>query len=302
MKSLLSIAFNSFLVGLFLVLYACSGTDTTQTETQATPTILLSQEIKSYWYSGLAEISSYELTQQRYGEERKGKAVLIYVTEDFDAHQLVKADQANESNFPVLKLNATKDFTTGIYPYHIMQSSFLPMEQNSYPAKVTASIQEWCGQSFMMLESKENYELQLNSYFQNSGNQRLQLKKVASENALWNQLRLFPTQLDTTMSSMLPSFEYLRLHHKEAKAYDVNITQQELQDTLVTQLFYPSLQRKLNIFQTLNFPYPIVGWEEELTQNDTTYTTRAKKIKTLQIDYWNKNKEIHSPLRDSLQL
>ncbi len=43
----------------------------------------LSQAFKQHWFDGHAEISSYELTQSCYGEQRKGKAVLIFVTEDF---------------------------------------------------------------------------------------------------------------------------------------------------------------------------------------------------------------------------
>lgn len=36
-----------------------------------------------YWFQGKAEISSYDLTQYRYGEAREGEAVMIFVTEDF---------------------------------------------------------------------------------------------------------------------------------------------------------------------------------------------------------------------------
>ncbi|MEX0361456.1 MAG: septum formation inhibitor Maf, partial [Allomuricauda sp.] len=43
----------------------------------------LSEDFKSYWYAGNAEITSYKLEQARYGELRDGTAVLIYVTEPF---------------------------------------------------------------------------------------------------------------------------------------------------------------------------------------------------------------------------
>ena len=45
--------------------------------------IFLNQEFKNYWFDGTAEITSYELNQYRYGQNRKGSSVLIYVTEDF---------------------------------------------------------------------------------------------------------------------------------------------------------------------------------------------------------------------------
>ena len=37
----------------------------------------ISQEFKDYWYSGTAEITSYSLLQERYGELREGTAVNI---------------------------------------------------------------------------------------------------------------------------------------------------------------------------------------------------------------------------------
>ena len=80
----------------------------------------LSQAFKDYWYQGKAEITSYKLEQARYGEMRDGNAVLIYVTEDFLPEVQVKADRQNAKNIPVLKLNSTKNFNTGIYPYSIM--------------------------------------------------------------------------------------------------------------------------------------------------------------------------------------
>lgn len=291
-----------YILAFLLVLLSISCKEKIQQQKTNQQQNAISEEAKSYWYSGLAEITSFELTQQRYGEERKGKAVLIYVTEDFDMEQLVKADKQAKSNFPVLKLNATKKFNTGIYPYHIMQSTFLAIEDNLFPTKITASIQEWCGQSFMMLEQKDEFEIQINSYFQQIGNQHFKIDKVSSENALWNQLRLFPKQIDTTTKVMLPSFEYLRLFNQEVKAYAVDISQNEINDTLITQLSYPELKRKLNIYQEAKFPHSILSWEENINKNDSTYVTKAKKLKQIRIDYWNKNQEKHSFLRDSLQL
>ncbi len=41
------------------------------------------QSFNSYWYKGTAEITSYQLSQVRYGEVHKGTAVHIFVTENF---------------------------------------------------------------------------------------------------------------------------------------------------------------------------------------------------------------------------
>jgi hypothetical protein len=130
---------------------------------QKTP---LSQEFKSYWYNGEAEISSFKLMQERYGEIREGRAVLIYVTEDFLPDIQVKAENYDPDNIPVLKLNSTKKFITGMYPYSIMQSSFYPVQQQSHALKVSASIQEWCGQVYAQLNNRENFEVLSHSYFE----------------------------------------------------------------------------------------------------------------------------------------
>ena len=62
----------------------------------------LTSDFKNYWFDGTAEISSFKLTQSRYGEPREGEAILIYVTEDFLSNEQVKANQ--KSNLPLLKV------------------------------------------------------------------------------------------------------------------------------------------------------------------------------------------------------
>ncbi len=89
---------------------------------KATP---LPNNLHSCGYSGKAEISQYTLQQARYGEMRNGEATLIFVTEDFSTDNLVKLDEPEkESNKArVLKMNMTKNFITGSYPYSMMLSA-----------------------------------------------------------------------------------------------------------------------------------------------------------------------------------
>ena len=80
---------------------------------------------KSYWYNGEAEITSFDLQQARYGHTYPGQAVMIFVTEDFSKAKQVKLDhpeEAGNDRINVLKLNLTKKFNTGIYPYSMMLS------------------------------------------------------------------------------------------------------------------------------------------------------------------------------------
>lgn len=143
-------------------------------------------QFNTHWYQGKAEITSYKLEQARYGEIHKGDAVLIFVTEDFSRSKQVKLDnpvQAGNDAVPVLKLNFTKKFNTGIYPYSMMLSVFTPVQIENYPRtlKATASSQEWCGHTFTQLNLRDNrYQAVLYSYFEDEGDQN----KIFRQNPL----------------------------------------------------------------------------------------------------------------------
>ncbi len=262
----------------------------------------LSEEFKEYWYSGKAEISSYELTQYRYDEPRKGKAVLIFVSEDFNTDLQVKADRPDEQSVSVLKLNKTKDFATGIYPYHIMESTFSPIAQKAHALKTAASVHEWCGQAYMQINNRDDLEVKIHSYFESTADKELELKEQLMENEVWNLLRIDPDSELLSTDKMIPSLEYLRLRHREAKAYPVDITQQKSNDTLITSFDQSTLNRTLTIYQEADHPYKILKWEESITQDGKTKTTSAELIRTMRSAYWNQNAPEFSRLRDSLQL
>ncbi len=101
-----------------------------------------------HWGDGRAEIDAYALVTPRYGELRTGRAVLVFVTEDFTDAQRVKSDGGHEDEYPVLKLNEMRDFQTGIYDYSVMTSSFVRIDGRGtpgVPVKVSMSMQDWCG-------------------------------------------------------------------------------------------------------------------------------------------------------------
>jgi hypothetical protein len=107
-----------------------------------------------HWGDGKAELDRYALTQPRYGELRKGTAVLIFVTEDFSDSLRVKADPGKHPAsdvYPVLKLNFVRDFQTGVYDYNVLTSTFLKTEAAFAPTKVSFSSQEWCGHVYQQL-------------------------------------------------------------------------------------------------------------------------------------------------------
>ncbi|WP_109300079.1 septum formation inhibitor Maf [Aquimarina sp. AU474] len=266
----------------------------------------LSKNFKEYWYAGNAEISSYQLEQARYGEIRKGTAVLIYVTEDFLSKEQVKADYQNPDNIPVLKLNATKKFNTGIYPYSIMQSTFYPVADNRHAVKVSSSMQEWCGHVYAQLNNRKDFEILSHSYFQGEADQEFTLDKAILENEIWTKIRIAPQDLPIGDVQIIPSFEYCRLRHKEIKAYSAKATLKKQEGLQTYTIAYPELNRSVSITFKATFPYEIEGWSETFKSGfgpkAKELTTKATKLKSIKSAYWGKNSNKDEVLREELGL
>ncbi|WP_298556391.1 septum formation inhibitor Maf [uncultured Algibacter sp.] len=299
-------------IGVFAFIVSCQNktaskdfamhSDTKITESEAPKKQETSPEFNAYWYAGEAEISSYKLEQARYGEIREGKAVLIYVTEDFLPDIQVKADYQNAKNIPVLKLNATKHFNTGVYPYTIMQSTFYPVSNNKHAVKVSSSMQEWCGHVYAQLNNRKQFEVMSHSYFEGEADQNFKLDKAILENELWTKLRINPKSLPTGELKIIPSLEFTRLKHKTIKAHKASATLTENRYSIK----YPELNRTLSITFNPKFPYDILSWEETFKSgfgaNAKTLTTKATKLKTIKLPYWQKNSNKDKVLRETLQL
>jgi len=266
----------------------------------------LSEDFKAYWYAGEAEITSYKLEQARYGELRDGHSVLIYVTEPFLPKEQVKADQNNPENVSVLKLNATKKFLTGIYPYSIMSSTFYPVHDNQHAIKTSLSVQEWCGHVYSQINNRNQFEFTSHSYFEGEADQNFTLEKEVLENEIWTKIRVYPEDLPVGNLKVIPSLEYMRLVHKELKAYDATASVSSENGITSYTLTYPSLERTLSIKYMSNFPYTIESWSEEFKSgfgaNAKTLTTTASKIKSIKTAYWGQHDNDDLMLRDSLGL
>ena len=266
----------------------------------------LSDEFRSYWYDNKAEITTYNLEQARYGEVRKGHATLIFVTEDFQPKSQVKADNPDEESVPVLKLNATKKFATGIYPYSIMQSTFFPVANSGHALKVSASIQEWCGQTYIQMNNRSQWDVTGFSYFESEGDQSYSVPKVFTENELFTQLRIDPKSLPTGNFECIPSLDFCRLKHIEVKPYPAegSLLKEGVGYTYVMDI--PDILRKLVISFHDTFPYEIEAWREIYVSgfgnSAKQITTVARKKKQIRSPYWTQNSTQYSPLRDSIGL
>jgi len=127
----------------------------------------------NHWGDGKAELAGYALTQPRYGELRRGEAVLVTVSETFTRAQRVKSDGGHDDEFPVLKLNEVRDFQTGIYDYNVLTSAFVPLDGSQslgLATKLSLSVQEWCGNAWDQLVVDEGTMHRVrHSYFDGEG-------------------------------------------------------------------------------------------------------------------------------------
>lgn len=301
MKFNLCSAIYCFLSGVFLI--SCGE----QAANDSSPSTI-SSEFKAYWYAGKAEVSSYNLTQSRYGEDRAGKAMLIFVTEDFSKNKQVKLDEPNEregDKISVLKLNMTKNFITGIYPYSMMLSAFTPVDENLNPhtMKLSMSSQEWCGQVYSQVNLQhKNYVISSHSYFEKEADENLNLKVTWLEDELWNRIRLAPQSLPLGEVDIIPGLFFLRLNHVDLNSEKAICTKEETPASILYNISYPAHKRSLSIEFDKAFPHIIKGWTDKQEKNGNTYSTTARLDKQLITDYWTKNKNEFLYLRDSLGL
>lgn len=291
------------LTGLVAVAIACNQ----QALSQDDKTGLYDTEaFKNYWYAGKAEVNAYNLDQSRYGENRNGKAMLIFVTEGLSKSKQVKLDDpeaAGDDKATVMKLNYTKNFVTGIYPYSMMLSAFTPVSRNQFPntMKVTMTSQEWCGHVFSQMNLQRNkYKVDSYSYFESEGDAHFETDKVLLEDELFNLIRIDPDHIPMGKVKILPGLFFTRLKHKNLKPAEATIERKTEESQVVYKVSFGD--RTLEIQVQKDFPHKILGWREQFIEGEELRTTTATLDKTLYIDYWRKNKKEFDVLRDSLGL
>jgi hypothetical protein len=131
---------------------------------------------EAHWQDGRAEISGYRYTVTRYGSQRSGQAVAIYVTEPFSESRRVKVDDPRRDpadTFEALKLNLVRDFQTGVYDYNTMVSVFVRSRDLSL-AKLSFSSAEWCGHVYeeLLFDRSGAVRQSLRSYFEGESTER----------------------------------------------------------------------------------------------------------------------------------
>jgi hypothetical protein len=263
-------------------------------------------KFESYWYDGKAELARYDLRQARYGEIHEGEAVMIFVTEDFDIQKQVKSDNPTKAQTAkALKLNFTKKFNTGIYPYSLMTSVFSPVYAPESGAwKVTTSGQEWCGHVFTQINQKDGmYDINTYSYFESEGDKSQSIEKVFLEDEIWNLIRLNPELLPVGEVEVLPSSMILRLTHQQFTPQKAMAKLEKRDEWMTYSLEYDS--RKLIIEFEKDFPFKILAWEEEYKsgwgKSARILRTTATLQKDIRLDYWSKNSVADSLVRQEFE-
>ncbi|EPG73522.1 hypothetical protein LEP1GSC058_3503 [Leptospira fainei serovar Hurstbridge str. BUT 6] len=276
------------------------------------PALKNAQEFSKYWDSGLAEITTFDLVQARYGNLNHGIATMIYVHEGFSDSKQVKLDFPEHSPndvVPVLKLNFTKDFLTGIYPYKLMLSVFTPRTELPRSLKEVVSIQEWCGTTYLQLNlDNKDYDLISFSYFEKEGDRKSKIQESILEDEIWNRIRLAPEKLPTGKVRILPSLFYIRFVHRDPVPAVANAEIKKISETIYRyELEYPELKRTLKIDFETAFPHKILGWEETYPDGDfrsepRMLTTIAKFRRSSRIAYWERHFPADRSLRNDLGL
>lgn len=311
----------SSLVALFCIAVCCLTACVHRGEPPVTTVEVPSeQRFNQHWFQGLAEINRYELVQSRYGELHRGSAVLIFVTEPFLPGKQVKYEGRDinaAGALPILKLNATRKFQTGVYPYSTLLSVFTPVAfaQANLPLKSSLSVQEWCGHVYSQYNSRpDGWHFVQHSYFEDEADQGSMLDGTAGiwlEDGLWTQTRLDYRKLPIGKFRMIPSSLALRFKHQAPGAQDAEATLDRMRTKDLGMHFrytltYRALKRVLRLYIGAAFPFPILRWEEvEPATKDPAsalLTTTAERTHMQMLAYWEHNKNVDRSLLNGLGL
>ncbi len=203
------------------------------------------QAFWSWWGDGKGEVSSYRITQNRYGEVRTGEAALVFVTEELSRTTLLKNESGKvppADRMPVLKYNRNEKFATGIYDYAYLTSTYsaLASEQGQHAQqamKIAMAMEEWCGPVFMMLRTHPDHlDATRHSYFEDEGDS--DGVRVALPSQSWeceDNLPILIRELagewmregETRSIKLMPSMQHLRFAHSPMAFVDATITKDD---------------------------------------------------------------------------
>lgn len=260
----------------------------------------------SYWGDGKAELSSYSVTQSRYGENRTASVVLIYVTEPFSVEKQVKLDNPKRGDkdvVQVLKLNRVKNFQTGIYPYTLMTSTFAPVQgyklgtteyATGTPLKFSFSSQEWCGSMFHQLNrTATGMRTQERSYFESEGDTDASLDTPGTTlfaDELFIAVRELVRPMPTGSVALYPTLEYSRLFHKPLERETATIAKKDTRVVLkkarvpATEWTISTTKQVWSFTVEKEYPRKILAYQHSVGNE---VIERGELLESLRLPYWN---------------
>lgn len=272
-----------------------------------------------YWKSGYAEIASYDVMTERYGEMRKAQGVLIFVYEETHAQTRIKIESDRAplvQRVPTLKLNHVLKFNTGIYDYSVMTSVFSGLsgavvKRPFQPLKVSFTSQEWCGHVYQhVLPMPTGVVSQIHSYFESEGDSQMVLPYPEGVLYYEDEMPVLLRELDgdfmrageTRKIDLVPSLWERRKRHQPL-AISQGVLKKGAVDTV----------------RLGNRNYAATQWSLEQDGVKTTYSiesvhpkrllawknSRGEKgelIQSVRKPYWSQNSNEHQGLRKELGL
>ncbi len=259
------------------------------------------QDFSAHWHDGKAEMNGYRLTVSRYGQDRAGYAVMVFVTEPFSESKRVKVNDHTknpEDTFDAFKLNLVRDFQTGIYDYNTMVSVF-SRSSNFEPVKITFSSAEWCGHVYTeLLFDATRVQVSNSSYFEDESGIRLVPldHQAISEDNLFVRLRGLRGDFlgpgDSKTIDYLPGVFFSRLSHQAVNPTRATISRRA-RSTVVevpagrfsVMVYDVKTDGRDGVFYIETaYPHRIVRWE-------LAPDVKGELTGSLRTQYWNLNRE-----------
>ncbi len=281
------------------------------------PLSVSAQGFYDYWGDGRAEVSSYRVVQSRYGEDRAGYGVMIFVTEDVNRKTLIKVESPTPEpdRIYALKLNNVLKFTTGIYDYSVMTSVFSAVEPQAGVRpfellKLNMSSQEWCGHVFEEVRfDGDHVQGNLNSYFEREGNRSWSLERsetFASEDHLLIQIRElkgpFMAEGESRQLMLLPALWQFRVQHSERSLVSATLTKGEREQITVGEATYTAFPwfwsdgtREKSVWVDAEYPHRILRWA-------SADGSRGELMVSKRLPYWGQHDLDDEHLRDELEI
>lgn len=274
----------------------------------------------AYWKSGLAELSSYSIVTDRYGEGRKAQGVLVFVYEEIDDLTRIKVESdkvPKARRVPVLKLNNVLKFTTGVYDYSVMTSVFAGLSGPGVarflePRKVSFSSQEWCGSVFhQVIPRPGGLVSEIHSYFEAEGDATVTLPYPKTGPVYYlDEMPILVRELDgeflkageTKNIDLLPGLWERRKRHVPLALERAALSKGATEKTMT------KLGERAAVKWTLERSGVVTTYRVEAVQPhrllewDDNKGEKGEIIASIRDGYWMHNHNVDAPLRKRLGL